>query len=72
VKDEHGTSHTVQVCETMFFPAGSSAEWTVKEYVRKVAFLRYPMAPQVVLVYRIFNKLKRMLGRGGFDGGAKF
>ena len=74
VRDEQGVSHTVQAGETMFFPAGSSAEWTVKAYVRKVAVLRHPMPTQIVLVTRMLNKLKRLIGRGkaNADGAATF
>jgi uncharacterized cupin superfamily protein len=74
VKDERGVSHTVQAGETMFFPAGSSAEWTVKEYVRKVAILRHPMPTSVMLISKTLNKLKRLIGRGksNTDGGATF
>jgi uncharacterized cupin superfamily protein len=61
VKDEQGVAHTLNAGDTMFFPAGSNADWHVPIYVRKVAFLRYPMASPLVLIYRIHNKLKRIL-----------
>src|ERR1700676_5069498 len=41
---EHGCGiRDLKAGDTVFFPAGSSAEWTVQHYVRKVAFLRAPL-----------------------------
>src|SRR6202041_2642058 len=37
-----GASQRVVAGDTIFFPAGSSAEWTVDNYVRKLAFCRTP------------------------------
>ncbi|MDP9083512.1 MAG: cupin domain-containing protein, partial [Pseudomonadota bacterium] len=62
VEDSQGVPRTLKAGDTMFFPAGSSAIWTVPEYVRKVAFLRYPMVTPLVLLYRFVNKLKRVMG----------
>jgi uncharacterized cupin superfamily protein len=64
VKDERGVPRTMRVGDTMFFPTGSSAEWTVNEYVRKVAVLRHPLSPPVVLLSRIVNRLNRLIRRG--------
>ncbi len=71
VKDERGVPHTLKVGDTMFFPAGSNADWTVDAYVRKVAILRYPMSPPLVLIARIYNRLARLMGLGG-GGSATF
>jgi uncharacterized cupin superfamily protein len=60
VRDHHGATRTLGSGDVAFFPAGSSAEWTVKEYVRKVAFLRQPPNPYVMLLQRVFSKLRRM------------
>ena len=60
VRDHHGATRTLMSGDIAFFPAGSSAEWTVKEYVRKLAFLRQPLSPYVMLLQRVCNKLNRM------------
>jgi uncharacterized cupin superfamily protein len=64
VKNEQGVPRTMRVGDTMFFPAGSSTEWTVEEYVRKVAVLRHPLSTPVVLLSRIVNRLNRLIRRG--------
>src|ERR1700728_4755965 len=38
LKYPSGASHHVTTGDTVFFPAGSSAEWTGDHYVRKLAF----------------------------------
>jgi uncharacterized cupin superfamily protein len=60
VRDHQGATRTLVSGDIAFFPAGSSAEWTVDEYVRKVAFLRKPTSPWVRLLQRVCNKLQRM------------
>ncbi len=60
VRDHHGATRTLMSGDIAFFPAGSSAEWTVNKYVRKLAFLRQPPNPYVMLLQRVFNKLNRM------------
>jgi hypothetical protein len=50
--------------DTVFFPAGSSAEWTVETYVRKIAFLRVPLPRQVLFAKRVYHSLKRLVGSG--------
>jgi len=61
VKDEKGVEHSLKAGDTMFFPAGSNADWIVTEYVRKVAILRNPLSPRLVLISRILSKLKRAI-----------
>ena len=63
VKDEHGVEHTLRAGDTAFFPAGSSAEWTVKEYVCKVAFLYSPLPPQFQLLKQAYHGLLRLTRR---------
>jgi uncharacterized cupin superfamily protein len=60
VRDHHGATRTLVSGDIALFPAGSSAEWTVNEYVRKIAFLRRPPSPFVRLLQRVCNKLHRM------------
>src|SRR5450432_459676 len=38
LKYPSGACHRVAAGDTVFFPKGSSAEWTVDKYVRKLAF----------------------------------
>jgi len=58
-----GTTHTLNGGDTVFFPAGSSAEWTVGQYVRKVAFLRIPLTRKVLFLKKISSALKRLIGQ---------
>jgi uncharacterized protein len=64
IKDHAGGVNHVSAGETIFFPAGSSAEWTIPNYVRKFAILRAPLPRQVQFVKRVYHSLKRLVGRG--------
>jgi uncharacterized cupin superfamily protein len=66
IKDKGGTGEPrhLSAGDTIFFPAGSSAEWTVPSYVRKVAFLRAPMSRHLLLARGIYRSLKRLVGKG--------
>ena len=70
VRDHHGGSRLLEAGDTAFFAAGSSAEWTVPNYVRKVAFMRRPLAPSVVLAKKLYAALKGIvrLGRAPHAG----
>jgi uncharacterized protein len=57
LKDSSGNSRLVTAGDTVFFPAGSQAEWTIDKYVRKVAFLRSTVPAPVVLGIRVFRRL---------------
>ena len=62
---EHGCGiRDLKAGDTVFFPAGSSAEWTVQHYVRKVAFLRTPMPRSLQIARRIYRSFKGLV-RGG-------
>jgi uncharacterized cupin superfamily protein len=54
-----GDSHRVVAGDTVFFPAGSSAEWTVDRYVRKLAFCRTPVPSYLTFARQIARRLKR-------------
>lgn len=69
VKDHRGGSRKLVAGDTAFFPAGSSAEWTVEKYVRKVAFLQVPMPRPLRLAKRVVRSLKRLV-RGNSAGDA--
>lgn len=60
-----GKRQHVSAGDTVFFPTGSSAEWVVDTYVRKVAFLRSPLPRSVQVARRLWQSMKRLIGRGG-------
>ena len=70
VKDSGGKARRVNAGETVFFPAGSRAEWTVEKYVRKIAFCRKPLPRLLVIAKRGYRFLKRLVGHGGSDSAA--
>ena len=65
VRDHRGTTRKLVAGDTAFFPAGSSAEWTVEEYVRKIAFLRQPVPKSVQLAKRAYHAMKRVFTKRG-------
>src|ERR1700733_1609109 len=71
LKDRAGNSRRVTAGDTVFFPVGSSAEWTVEKYVRKLAFCRVPLPRSLILARGVARRVKRAL-RGGSktDGGS--
>jgi uncharacterized protein len=71
LKGPSGNARDVAAGDTVFFPAGSSAEWTVHEYVRKLAFCRSPLPWYLAHARRTVQRLRRAV-RGGSDadGGA--
>ena len=71
LKYPSGTSHKVVAGDTVFFPAGSSAEWTVDRYVRKLAFCRTPIPRYLTFARQVARRLKRVAGGGSAkDGGS--
>ena len=65
IKEASGQSKRLSAGDVVFFPAGSSAEWHVETYIRKVAFCRTPLPGPVVFAKRGLRFLKRRLGLGG-------
>jgi uncharacterized cupin superfamily protein len=63
LKDSRG-SRLVTAGDSVFFPAGSSAEWTVHDYIKKVAFLRRPLSPSYLKLRDIVRRF-RQLKKGG-------
>ena len=61
LKDHAAGTRVVNAGDTVFFPAGSSAEWTVPQYVRKVAFLRAPLPRPVQFARRVYRAIKRLV-----------
>jgi uncharacterized cupin superfamily protein len=71
LKYPSGVSRRVGTGDTVFFPAGSSAEWTVDNYVRKLAFCRTPLPGFVTFARHVVRRLKRAArGGGASDGGS--
>jgi uncharacterized cupin superfamily protein len=64
LKYPSGTSHRVVAGDTVFFPTGSSAEWTVDRYVRKLAFCRAPIPSYLTFARQVVRRLKRLAGGG--------
>ncbi len=61
VKDQSGICRTVNAGDTIFFPAGSSAEWCVARYVRKIALSRTPLPKSSLMPRRVVLMLKRLV-----------
>ncbi len=68
LKYPEGTVRRVIAGDTIFFPAGSRAEWTVDGYIRKLAFCRTPLPRPLVFARSIARRIKR-LARGGTESG---
>src|ERR1700676_4371563 len=67
IKDHAGGVSHVKTGESIFFPAGSSAEGPVPKHVHKFAILRRPLPRQVQFAKRVYLSLKRLAGRGNGD-----
>jgi uncharacterized cupin superfamily protein len=61
LKDSTGRARRVTVGDTVFFPKGSAAEWTVETYVRKLAFCRNPLPNSIVAVRDLVRRFKRVV-----------
>lgn len=70
VKDPSGAVRRLSAGDTIFFPAGSRAEWHVENYIRKIAFCRSPLSRPLMLVKRGVRFLKRLMGKGAAENGA--
>ena len=64
LKYPSGVTRRVRSGDTVFFPAGSTAEWTVDNYVRKLAFCRTPVPAFLTAARQVVRRLKRAV-RGG-------
>jgi hypothetical protein len=62
-----GVTQRLGVGDTAFFPAGSSAEWQVEQYVRKIAFCRTPLPATQVFFRRGLRFLRRLVGARSKD-----
>jgi uncharacterized cupin superfamily protein len=64
VKDPSGVSRLLEAGDTAFFAAGSSAEWTVQTYIRKVAFMHRPMPAPLLFAKKVYIGIRGLV-RGG-------
>jgi uncharacterized protein len=64
LKFPSGTSYLVVAGDTVFFPAGAAAEWTVDKYIRKMAFCRVPLPGYFTFAKSIARRLKRLVVGG--------
>jgi uncharacterized cupin superfamily protein len=69
IKDQTGTARLVSAGQTILFRAGSQAEWTVENYIRKIAFFRNPVPSFALLGIRIVRAAKKLLPLGGAKRG---
>src|SRR5258708_2440343 len=69
LKYPSGVSRRVRTGDTVFFPAGSTAEWTVDNYVRKLAFCRTPVPRVLTLARHVIRRLRRAVRGGSPEGG---
>jgi uncharacterized cupin superfamily protein len=70
LKYPSGESRRVRTGDTVFFPAGSTAEWTVDSYVRKLAFCRTPVPGFVIFARQVMRRLKRAVRGDAPSGGS--
>lgn len=71
LKYPSGACQRVAAGDTVFFPKGSSAEWTVESYVRKLAFCRTPVPAYLTFARQVARSLKRVLrGNSAKDEGS--
>jgi uncharacterized cupin superfamily protein len=64
LKSPSGSSRLVVAGDTIFFPAGAQAEWTVDKYIRKLAFCRTPLPSYLISARDISRRLKRLINGG--------
>ena len=58
---EFGETRIATAGDTVFFPKGSSAEWTVEKYVRKVAFCRFPLPDYLSTARRVARRVRALM-----------
>jgi uncharacterized cupin superfamily protein len=59
LKFPDGRARHVAVGDVVFFPSGSSAEWTVERYIRKLAFCRTALPGFLVSARDAVRRVKR-------------
>ena len=56
--------------DVIFFPAGSTATWDVESYVRKVAFCRKVLPAPLLLLQKVYGRVRKLFARSGDSVGA--
>jgi uncharacterized cupin superfamily protein len=62
IMDRAGATRRLSAGDTIFFPAGTQAEWNVEKYIRKFALVRTPVPRPLVYAKRGYKFLKRLIG----------
>lgn len=57
VQDAAGVQRRLQAGDTYVFPAGSWYQWTVPDYVRRIAFLHPPLSRELRIIRGILKRL---------------
>jgi uncharacterized protein len=58
-----GLSTHITAGTSVLFQRGSSAEWTVDDYIRKIAINHVPLSPKIAKLRSAWRRLKRLLGK---------
>ena len=61
VREHNGSSRLLEPGDTAFFAAGSSAEWTVQTYIRKVAFMHRPLPPPLRMAKKVYVGIRGVI-----------
>lgn len=57
IEDAAGVQKHLQAGDTFLFPAGSWYQWTVPNYVRRIAFLHPPLSRELKIIRGILKRL---------------
>jgi uncharacterized cupin superfamily protein len=60
-----GISTPITAGSSVLFQRGSSTEWTVDHYIRKIAVNHVPLSPKLLLARGAWHRLKRLFGKTG-------
>jgi uncharacterized cupin superfamily protein len=69
-----GLSTNITAGSSVLFQRGSSAEWTIDHYIRKIAVNHVPLSPNLIMLRAAWHRLKRLFGKsaqaqnGGLSG----
>jgi uncharacterized protein len=69
LKDPEGNTRRVVPGDIIYFPKGARAEWTVDNYVRKVAFCRTALPGFLVSARNVVRRVKQLVRGGAGTGG---
>ena len=64
IKNASGETTLVSAGDTILFRAGSRAEWTVDQYIRKIAFFRNPVPKFALFAIGCMRAAQRITGIG--------